>query len=95
MESGQSATAVIAELTALYKILDINFCCGTKSFFHFLIFLCSAFVCVIKRVTKSSGPIFVFKIYSNDDEIFSGTYCIRNNIWQWQTIIPGVNCHGN
>ena len=22
-------------------------------------------------------------------------YRIRNNFWQWQTIIPGVNCHGN
>jgi hypothetical protein len=22
-------------------------------------------------------------------------YRIRNNFWQWQIIIPGVNCHGN
>ena len=22
-------------------------------------------------------------------------YCKPNNFWQWQTIIPGVNCHGN
>jgi hypothetical protein len=22
-------------------------------------------------------------------------YRVPNNFWQWQTIIPGVNCHGN
>jgi hypothetical protein len=26
---------------------------------------------------------------------YYGLYRIRNNFWQWQIIIPGVNCHGN
>ncbi len=25
----------------------------------------------------------------------AGHYRIPNNLWQWQTIIPGVNFHGN